>query len=75
VAQFDPEGKLVRHVRLPVSNPTMCAFGGPGLDILYVTSASRFLSEVERRAQPLAGHVFAIEGLGARGRPEPRFGI
>ena len=74
VAQFDPDGKLVRHIRLPVSNPTMCAFGGPDLDILYVTSASRFLDEAQLRAQPLAGHVFAIEGLGARGLPEPRFG-
>jgi sugar lactone lactonase YvrE len=52
----------------------MCAFGGPGLDILYVTSASRFLDEAQLREQPLAGHVFAIEGLGVRGLPEPRFG-
>lgn len=73
VAQFDPDGKLMRHVRLPVSNPTMCAFGGPDLDVLYVTSASRFLDEAQRRAQPLAGHVFAIQGLEARGIPEPRF--
>jgi L-arabinonolactonase len=74
VAQFDPDGRLVRHVRLPVSNPTMCVFGGPGLDVLYVTSASRFLDEAQLREQPLAGHVFAIEGLGVRGLPEPKFG-
>jgi sugar lactone lactonase YvrE len=74
VAQFDPKGKLIRHIRLPVSNPTMCAFGGPELDILYVTSASRFLNAAKRPAQPLAGHVFAIEGLGARGLPESRLG-
>ena len=74
VAQFDPDGRLVRHIRLPVSNPTMCAFGGPDLDILYVTSASRFLDEAARRNQPLAGRVFAIEGLGVRGLPEPGFG-
>lgn len=74
VAQFDPEGKLVRRVALPVSNPTMCAFGGPDLDILYVTSASRFLDEAQLRAQSLAGRVFAIRGLGARGLPEPKFG-
>jgi L-arabinonolactonase len=73
VAQFDPDGRLIRHVGLPVSNPTMCAFGGPDLEVLYVTSASRFLDEVQRRAQPLAGHVFAIHGLGARGIPEPGF--
>jgi sugar lactone lactonase YvrE len=74
VAQFDPDGRLMRHVLLPVANPTMCAFGGPGLDILYVTSASRFLDDAARRAQPLAGRLFAIEGLGVRGVPEPRFG-
>jgi sugar lactone lactonase YvrE len=73
VAQFDPAGRLIRHIRLPVSNPTMCAFGGPDLDILYVTSASRFLDEAARRAQPLAGHLFAIAGLGVRGIAEPEF--
>lgn len=73
VAQYDPDGKLMRHVDLPVSNPTMCAFGGTGLDILHVTSASRFLDESQLRAQPLAGRVFAIHGLGARGLPEPKF--
>ena len=55
VAQFDPDGRLVRQIRLPVSNPTMCAFGGPDLDVLYVTSASRFLDETQLREQPLPG--------------------
>ncbi len=73
VGRFDPAGKLMRRVGLPVSNPTMCAFGGPDLDILYVTSASRFLNEAQRRAQPLAGHLFAVHGVGAHGLPEPRF--
>ena len=73
VAQFDPDGRLMRHVRLPVSNPTMCAFGGPDLDVLYVTSASRFLDAAALAAQPLAGRLFAIEGLGVRGLPEPEF--
>lgn len=75
VAQFDPEGKLIRHIRLPVANPTICAFGGPELDVLYVASASRFLDEAQLRAQPLAGHVFAIHGLGSRGLAEPGFGV
>lgn len=73
VARFDPDGKLMRHVLLPVLNPTMCTFGGPDLDVLYVTSASRFLDEAQRRAQPLAGCTFALQGLGVRGLPEPRF--
>jgi sugar lactone lactonase YvrE len=73
VAQFAPDGKLMRRVNLPVTNPTMCAFGGPDLDILYVTTACRFLDEAALRDQPLAGRVFAIDGLGACGVPEPRY--
>jgi sugar lactone lactonase YvrE len=73
VGQFDPDGKLMRRIDLPVSNPTMCAFGGPDLDILYVTTASRFLDDEQLRVQPLAGHLFAVNGLGARGLPEPKF--
>jgi sugar lactone lactonase YvrE len=73
VAQFDPDGRLMRRIGLPVSNPTMCAFGGPDLDILYITSATRFLDETQFGAQPLAGRVLAIRGLGVRGLPEPKF--
>lgn len=73
IAQFDPDGKLIRRIGLPISNPTMCAFGGANLDVLYVTSASRFLDEPQLRAQPLAGHVFAVHGLDSRGIPEPKF--
>lgn len=73
VAQFDPSGKLMRRVELPVSNVTICAFGGPEFDTLYVASASRFLDGEQLRAQPLAGHLFAVHGLGAHGLPEPKF--
>jgi sugar lactone lactonase YvrE len=51
----------------------MCSFGGSALDVLYVTSAAAMLPESERGAQPLAGALFAIHGLGARGLPEPFF--
>jgi sugar lactone lactonase YvrE len=73
VAQFDPDGRLMRRIDLPVSDPTICAFGGPNMDVLYVASASRFLSEAQRREQPLAGRILAIYGLDARGLPEPAF--
>jgi sugar lactone lactonase YvrE len=74
IGRFDPEGRLDRIVRLPVSHPTMCNFGGPDLDVLYVTSGTVFLNEAERARQPLAGSVFALHGLGVRGVPEPLFG-
>jgi sugar lactone lactonase YvrE len=52
----------------------MCNFGGPDLDVLYVTSGTVFVSEAERARQPLAGALFAVRGLGVRGLPEPIFG-
>jgi sugar lactone lactonase YvrE len=74
IGRFDLEGRLDRIVRLPVSHPTMCNFGGENLDVLYVTSATAFLSEEERARQPHAGALFAVSGLGARGVAEPMFG-
>lgn len=73
IGRFDPEGRLDRLIRLPVRFPTMCCFGGPNLDILYVTTASVFLDERERIEQPLAGSVFSIHGLGVKGLPPARF--
>lgn len=74
VVRFDPMGRLDRMIRLPVRHPTMCAFGGPNMDILYVTTSSIFMAPGEEATQPLAGALFAIHGAGARGIAEPRFG-
>jgi sugar lactone lactonase YvrE len=73
VACFSPEGNLVRLIELPVRYPTMCAFGGTDLDILYVTSATFTMNNEERNAEPLAGALFAVHGLDAKGVIEPRF--
>lgn len=73
VARFDPEGRLVRRIELPTRDPTMCTFGGTGLETLYVTTARRFLSRAQLEAQPLAGALLAIHQLGARGLVEPRY--
>ena len=44
------------------------SWGGRNLDELYVTSA-RLFSDEEFRNQPLAGSLFKVTGLGARGTP------
>jgi sugar lactone lactonase YvrE len=61
-------GRLDRVVPLPVSQPTSCAFGGPDLDVLYVTSARKGLDAAARRAEPLAGALFRLSP-GVRGTP------
>lgn len=59
-------GRLDRVIRLPVSQPTSCTFGGGNLDELYVTSAWDGLSAKERQEQPLAGALFRVRP-GVRG--------
>jgi sugar lactone lactonase YvrE len=68
VRRYAPSGTLVATVRLPVANVTKIAFGGPGLTTAYATTASKGLSDEERAAQPLAGHVFAFDA-GVAGQP------
>lgn len=59
--RFDPSGREIEFVRLPVANVTKLAFGGAGLTTLYATTAAKGLSEAERAAQPYAGDLFAFE--------------
>ncbi len=66
------DGRVIETVMMPVRKPTMCAFGGDRLDILYVTSATQGMTAEQRRAEPQAGGLFALE-IGVRGLPEPRF--
>ena len=46
---------------VPVSQPTSCAFGGPGFTDLYITTARIRLTESELAAQPLAGRLLRIQ--------------
>ncbi len=73
VACISPAGRLIERIAVPARHPTMVTFGGPQLDRLYVTSATRMLVDTERAQWPLAGALFQIDGLGARGLPEPLF--
>ena len=38
VQRFTPAGQLDREIALPMAKPSMCAFGGPALETLLVTS-------------------------------------
>jgi sugar lactone lactonase YvrE len=71
--RYAPDGSLDRIVRLPVTYPTRCAFGGPGLDELYITSASIKLTPDQRVKEPHAGGIFRVRP-GVRGRRATEFG-
>ena len=73
IARFTPDGDLDRLIELPVSQPTSCAFGGPDLRTLFVSTATQKLSVAELMSQPLAGNLLALD-VGVAGWPESAFG-
>lgn len=70
--RYAPDGTLDLIVRLPVARITKCAFGGTGLDEIYITTARIGLTSEQRRAQPLAGSVFWCRP-GIHGRTPARY--
>jgi L-arabinonolactonase len=73
IVRYAPDGSIDRIIEMPVRKVTSVMFGGPDLDILYVTSMAkpplpRFPGDGVQR-----GSLFAIHRLGVRGIPEPRF--
>ena len=63
VVCFSPDGRVIATVVVPVDTVTSCAFGGEGLDTLFITT---MLSPTEPD-NPLAGGIFACRP-GAVGR-------
>ena len=62
MVRLDPATGATRDaLPLPVQRPTSCAFGGPDLATLYITTTSVGLSPAELAAQPLAAAVFEIK--------------
>jgi sugar lactone lactonase YvrE len=72
VHRYSPDGELNAVVELPVSQATNCAFGGPDLAELYVTTGSEDFDPRKRAAEPHAGGIFRCRP-GARGLPAGKF--
>ncbi|MCB8884057.1 SMP-30/gluconolactonase/LRE family protein [Acidisoma cellulosilytica] len=59
--RYRSNGLLDQEFMLPISQPTMCAFGGRDLDQLYITSSTDSLSPARRQAEPFAGGLFRVK--------------
>lgn len=68
--RYTAAGAVDRDIALPVSQPTMCAFAGAALDVLYVTSAAEKLTPEQRQREPLAGALLRLRP-GETGIPRP----
>lgn len=73
VRRYDPAtGRCDVRIALPVPNVTSCAFGGPDLADLYITTARAGLAPDALAAHPAAGGLFHIRP-GVRGTPTEAF--
>lgn len=72
VARFSPDGRLERLIDMPVRHVSCPCFGGPDLDVLFVTSISNSGNAL-KDGHPDAGALFAVHGTGVRGLPEVLF--
>jgi sugar lactone lactonase YvrE len=67
VRRYTPDGRLDRVVELPTPQVSSCAFAGPDLDTLIITTAAR-----DRPGDPDAGRTYAHRP-GLRGLPADRW--
>lgn len=64
VTRWDPiNNRVIQKEKIPVPQPTSCAFGGDDMDFLYITTASLGLTESERKHYPESGGIFGLKTL------------
>ncbi len=63
---YSADGSQVSKIDIPVDAVSSCAFGGPDMDELYVTTA------MYDEQRPDAGTLYRVRGLGVKGLPEYR---
>ncbi|MDE0520802.1 MAG: SMP-30/gluconolactonase/LRE family protein [Boseongicola sp.] len=59
VVRVAPNGEIDRVIDVPVWKPTCCAFGGPGLDTLFITTSRLMSDEQALKDEPASGSLFA----------------
>ena len=72
IARLSPRGERLSEFPLEAMCPTMCAFGGPDLRTLFVTSARQRRKPEELARLPQSGGIFALH-VDVPGLPEPKF--
>lgn len=72
VVRISPRGEMLAAFPLHAMCPTMCAFGGPDLKTLYVTTSRQRRETEELERLPQSGGIFAMR-VDVPGMPEPKF--
>jgi len=71
IVAFRSDGTLERVVDMPAKLISSIAIGGDNLDTLFVTTIDP--ESFGWPPEEAGGYVYAVEGLGVRGVPEPRY--
>jgi D-xylono/L-arabinono-1,4-lactonase len=66
IYRLSPRAEVIERIELPVAKVSSLAFGGPGLDVAYVTTAGGTGASVGGPE----GTLYRITGLGVVGQPE-----
>ncbi|AGI68630.1 SMP-30 family protein [Octadecabacter antarcticus 307] len=61
VVRVNPEGHIDTVIDMPVWKPTCCAFGGPNLDTLFITTSCLMSNEATLKREPNSGGLFAVK--------------
>ena len=69
VTRFAPDGAVDGVLEIPAPQVTNCAFGGPNMDLLFITTAAR---NINLETHPKAGGLFCVQ-TAVRGLPSPAF--
>ena len=72
VNHYSADGRLLDTLFAPAAQTTSCAFAGPALDVLFVTTATENWTDEQRRAEPAAGLVYRFH-TDVTGRPAEPF--
>jgi L-arabinonolactonase len=72
VERFSPGGRLDRSIEVPVAKPTCVAFGGPDLDVLFITTSRLGSSAELLEREPHSGGLYAVRP-GVKGLLDPPF--
>ena len=69
VTRFAPDGVVDGVLEIPTPQVTNCAFGGPNMDLLFITTAAR---NIDLETHPKAGGLFCVQ-TAVRGLLSPAF--
>ncbi len=72
IVRYDPAGNIERQVQLPVPRAVSCAFGGPDLRTLFVSTARETMTPEQLAKAPRSGSVFAVDA-GVQGLPAAEY--